>query len=103
MVNGTYVFTHPPFVLGVAISRIVWQPKEMLHYCAHTHLHVHHTMEQWTDEQMNYNTNIAHHEQTGYITLNIVDCFYVVQNNDVFKQNQPVAHIYMDTWIDLHK
>ena len=24
-------------------------------------------------------------------------------NNDVFKQNQPVAHIYMDTWIDLHK
>ena len=27
-------------------------------------------------------------------------CFYVVQNNNIFKQNQPVAHIYMDTWID---
>ena len=51
----------------------------------------------------NYNTNIARHERTGYITLNIMDCFYVVQNNDVFKQNQPVAHIYTDTWIDLHK
>ena len=49
---------------------------------------------------MNYNTNIAHHERTGYITLNMMDCFYVVQNNDVFKQNQPVAHIYTDTWID---
>ena len=51
----------------------------------------------------NYNTNIARHERTGYITLNIMDCFYVVQNNNVFKRNQPVAHIYMDTWIDLHK
>ena len=31
-------FTHPPF--NVAISRMVRQPKkEMLHYCAHTHLH----------------------------------------------------------------
>ena len=45
------------------------------------------------NEQMNYNTNIACHERTGYITLNMMDCFYVVQNNDVFKQNQPVAHI----------
>ena len=89
-----YVFTHPPFILDVAISKIVRQPKEMLHYCAHTHSHVRHTIEQWTDEQMNYNTNIARHERTGYFTLNIMDCFYVVQNNDVFKQNQPVAHIY---------
>ena len=52
---------------------------------------------------MNYNTNIACHERTGYITLNMMDCFYVVPNHDVFKQNQPVAHIYKDTWIDLHK
>ena len=51
----------------------------------------------------NYYTNIARHERTGYITLNIIDCFYVVQNNNVFKQNQPVAHIYTDTWIVLHK
>ena len=50
---------------------------------------------------MTYNTNIARHKRTGYITLNMMDCF--VQNNDMFKQNQPVAHIYMDTWIDLHK
>ena len=75
----------------------------MLRYCAHTHSHVRHTIEQWTDEQMNYNINIARHERTGYITINMMDCFYVVQNNDVFKQNQPVAHIYTDTWIDLHK
>ena len=75
----------------------------MLHYCARTHSHVCHTIEQGTDEQMNYNTNIARHERTGYITLNMMDCFYIVQNNDMFKQNQPVAHIYTDTWIDLHK
>ena len=29
-----------------------------------------------------------------------MDCFHVVQNNNIFKQNQPVAHIYTDTWID---
>ena len=40
------VFTHPPFVLDVAISRIAQRPKEMLRYCAHTHLHVRHTIEQ---------------------------------------------------------
>ena len=27
-------------------------------------------------------------------------CFHVVQNNDIFKQDQPVAHIYTDTEID---
>ena len=46
------------------------------------------------------NTNISRHEQTGLIILNIMVCFHVVQNNDIFKQNQPVAHIYTDTWID---
>ena len=59
MVNGTYVHTHP-FCLDVAISWIVWQPKEMLHYCAHTHSHVRHTIEWWTDE---WNKNIT---QTFY-------------------------------------
>ena len=71
MVNGTSLHT-PPFILGVAISWIVRQPKEMLHYCAHTYSHVRHTIEQWTDEQMNYNTNIVRHERTGYITLNMM-------------------------------
>ena len=44
--------------------------------------------------------NISRHERTGLIILNIMDCFHVVQNNNIFKQNQPVAHIYTDTWID---
>ena len=35
---------------------------------------------------MNYNTNIARHEWTGYITLNMMDCFYVVWNNDVLSK-----------------
>ena len=52
---------------------------------------------------MNYNTNIARHERTGYITLNMMDCFYVVWNNDVLSKTSLVAHIYTDTWIDLHK
>ena len=47
-----------------------------------------------------WNINISRHERTGLIILNIMVCFDVVQNNDIFKQNQPVAHIYMDTWID---
>ena len=34
------------------------------------------------------------------VILNIMVCYYVVQNNNIFKQNQPVAHIYTDTWID---
>ena len=29
-----------------------------------------------------------------------MDYFHVVQNNNIFKQNQPVAHIYTDTQID---
>ena len=48
---------------------------------------------------MNYNTNIARHERTGYITLNMMDCFYVVQNNDMFKQKPtcgPYLHGHMD-------
>ena len=52
---------------------------------------------------MNYNTNIARHGEQVILHLNMMDCFYVVQNNDVLKQNQTVAHIYTDTWIDLHK
>ena len=59
MVNGTSLHTPLLFWMS-AISRIVRQPREMLRYCAHTHSHVRHTIEQWTDEQMNYNTNIAH-------------------------------------------
>ena len=51
MVNGTYVFTHPPFVLDVAISRIVRQPKEMLHFTAHTYIHMYATL--LNDELMN--------------------------------------------------
>ena len=55
-------------------------------------------MNKWTITQTLHATS----EQV-ILHLNMMDCFYFVQNNDVFKQNQPVAHIYTDTWIDLHK
>ena len=41
----TVVFTHPPFVLDVAISWIVRQPKKCYIYYAHIHSHVRHTIE----------------------------------------------------------
>ena len=97
------VFTHPPFVLDVTILSIVQEPKEMLLFTVHAYIHMYATL--LNDELMNktikkWNTNISHHERTGLIILNIMVCFYVVQNNNIFKQNQPVAHIYTDTWID---
>ena len=71
-------------------------------FTAHTYIDMYATL--LNDELMNktkkYNTNISHHEQTDYIILNIMVCFHVVQNNNIFKQNQPVAHIYTDTWTD---
>ena len=70
----------------------------------HTYIHMYATL--LNNELMNKTTkkngtiNISRHEWTGYIILNIMVCFHVVQNNNIFKQNQPVAHIYMDTQID---
>ena len=52
----------------------------MLRFTAHTHICMYATL--LSDELMNktkkYNTNISRHERTGYIILNIMDCFYVV-------------------------
>ena len=72
-------------------------------FTVHTYIHMYTTL--LNDELMNktkkkWNTNISRNERTGSIILNIMVCFHVVQNNNIFKQNQPVAHIYMDTRID---
>ena len=72
-------------------------------FTAHTYIHLYATL--LNNEVMNKKKNktfqnISHHERTGLILLNIMVCFHVLRNNNIFKQNQSVAHIYTDTWID---
>ena len=52
---------------------------------------------------MNYNTNIARHERTGLYYIKYDGLLLRCLKQWRVKQNQPVAHIYTDTWIDLHK
>ena len=75
----------------------------MLRFTVHTYIHMYATL--LDDELMNKtekkkkNTNISRHERTGLIILNIMVCFNVVQNNDIFKQKPaccPYLHEHMD-------
>ena len=45
------------------------------------------------NKKKNRTINISRQEQTGLIIIIIMVRFHVVQNNNIFKQNQPVAHI----------
>ena len=76
MVNGTC--SHTPFCFGCHdfVNSSTAKRNAML---LHTHIRMYATIEWWTDEQnKKYDTNISCHERTGYIILNIMDCFYVV-------------------------
>ena len=74
----------------------------MLRFTVHTYIHMYATL--LNNELMNktikkWNTNISRHERTGLIILNIMVCFYVVQNNDIFKQKPaccPYLHGHTD-------
>ena len=74
----------------------------MLCFTVHTYIHMYATL--LNNELMNktikkWNTNFSRQERTGLIILNIMVCFHVVQNNDIFKQKLaccPYLHGHMD-------
>ena len=84
MVDGKlkmYRLHTPPFYFGCRDFVNSSTAKRNATFTAHTHIRMYATL--LNDELMNktqkkYNTNISRHERTGYIILNIMDCFYVV-------------------------
>ena len=71
-------------------------------FTVHTYILMYATLlnDELMNKKKNRTINISRQEQTGLIIIIIIVRFHVVQNNNIFKQNQPVSHIYTDTWID---
>ena len=91
----------PPFYFGCHDFVNSSTAKRNATFTAHTYIHMYATL--LNNELMNKTKKYIKqtlHATSKQVILNIMVCFYVVQNNNIFKQNQPVAHIYTDTWID---
>ena len=100
VIRNVRIYT-PPFYFGCRDFVNSSTAKRNATFTAHTYIHMYATL--LNNELMNKtkkNIKQTLHATSEQVILNIMVCFYVVQNNNIFKQNQPVAHIYMDTWID---